>query len=401
MTAPRTVRVLAVLGALSLASYAAPAQAGPGAERLPVPDHATIVVHGRGYGHGHGLSQYGAEGAARKGLSARQIVHFYYPHTRSGSYHGTVKVLITADTDDDATVVAQSGMSVRDLGTGQVTQLPTTGDAAGASRWRLSAGADGGTDVSYLTDGWHDWLQLAGDGEFRRHGGLSLVAASGVVDYRGSLQLRTPTNGPAAARVTVNRVSLDSYVRAVVPREMPASWHLAALKAQAIAARTYAAYEVQHSTNRLYQLCDTSLCQVYGGRSAEYPSTNRAVRQTAGRIRTYHGEAAFTQFSASDGGWTSDGGEPYLVAQKDPYDGWSGNPVHTWTVKLRARTVEKEWPKLGNLKSLTVDQRDGHGRWGGRALQVTLRGSKRDIIVSGETFRFTLGLRSNWFALRV
>jgi SpoIID/LytB domain protein len=399
MTASRTARLLAVAGALVLTSYGDPASAHGGPDRLPVPHHATITVHGRGYGHGHGLSQYGAEGAARQGLGAKQIVRFYYPHTRGGSYDGTVKVLITEDTDDDLTVVAASGMSVRDLGTGQLTPLPTTGDGSDATRWRLSAAPGGGTEVSYLTDAWHDWMQLSGDGELRRHGGLSLVVGSGVVDYRGALQLRTPAGASGSARVTVNRVRLDAYVRAVVPREMPPSWHLAALKAQAVAARTYAAYEVQHSTNPLYQLCDTSLCQVYGGRSAEYPSTDRAVQETAGQIRTYHGEAAFTQFSASDGGWTSDGGQPYLVAQKDPYDGWSGNKVSPWTSKVKAATIQKAWPKLGTLRSLTVDQREGHGQWGGRALQVTLGGSRRDIIVSGDTFRLTLGLRSTWFDL--
>ena len=134
----------------------------------------------------------------------------------------------------------------------------------------------------------------------------------------------------------MNRVPLDAYVQAVVPNEMPALWHQAALRAQAIAARSYAAYEVSHSNNPVYQLCDTSLCQVYGGKSSEYPSTNEAVAKTAGQIRTHHGSAAFTQFSASDGGWTSDGGQPYLPAQKDPYDGWSGNPVHTWAAGSRS-----------------------------------------------------------------
>jgi stage II sporulation protein D len=401
MTAPRTARALAALGAVMMTAYAAPAGAAGGPERLPVPGGATVTIHGRGYGHGHGLSQYGAEGAARQGLSAKQIVHFYYPHTKAGTAKGIAKVLITADSDNDTTVVAEPGISVRDLGTGATTPLPTTGAGADATKWRMSADPAGGTDVSYLTDTWHVLTTLRGDGEFQRHGGLSLVVGSATVDYRGSLQSRTPENGSANARVTVNRVSLDSYVRAVVPREMPSYWHQAALKAQAIAARTYASYEIEHSTNRLYQLCDTSLCQVYGGRSAEVASTDRAVKDTARQIRTFHGDAAFTQFSASDGGWTSDGGEPYLPARKDPYDGWSGNHVSPWTTKVKAAVIDKAWPKLGHLRSITVDQRDGHGQWGGRALVVTLGGSKRNIIVSGDSFRFTLGLRSSWFDLKV
>lgn len=399
------VATIGLVGGSTGSASSADSSPSPGshrvAERLPVPGNGRLTLHGRGYGHGHGLSQYGAEGAARQGLTARQIIHFYYPHTKAGTAAHTVRVLISADTDDNTTVVAQPGTSVRDLATGTTTALPTDGDAAAATEWRLSArdGGGTGTDVSYLTDTWHLWTTLGGDGELLRHGGLSLVVGAGTVDYRGSLQSLTPTDGKAGQRVTVNRLAMDAYLRSVVPREMPASWHPAALKAQAIAARTYASYEVEHSTNPLYQLCDTSSCQVYGGRSSEYPSTDQAVEATAGQIRTYRGDAAFTQFSASDGGWTSDGGEPYLVAQKDPYDAWSGNHVSPWTTRLAARTIEHRWPKLGRLRSITIDQREGHGRWGGRVLQLTLDGSRRHLIISGDAFRLTLGLRSTWFTV--
>ena len=108
---------------------------------------------------------------------------------------------------------------------------------------------------------------------------------------------------------------------------MPASWQPAALRAQAIAARTYAAFEVADSTNPVYQLCDTTSCQVYGGKSAEVASTNAATTATAGQIRTFHGAPAFTQFSASNGGWMSAGSQPYLAAKQDPFDPWSGQPL--------------------------------------------------------------------------
>ncbi len=139
-----------------------------------------------------------------------------------------------------------------------------------------------------------------------------------MVTYRGTLQSRSLPGSPARHRVTVNRVSLDDYVRGVIPREMPASWRPAALRAQAIAARTYAAFEVADSTNPVYQLCDTTSCQVYGGKSAEFASTNAATTATAGQIRTFHGAPAFTQFSASNGGWMSAGSQPYLAASRTP-----------------------------------------------------------------------------------
>ena len=387
----------AALAAVALGHVSAQAQA----QSLRIPAGATITVAGRGYGHGHGLSQYGAQGAAAQGRSATQIVRFYYPHTQAGTASDVVRVHITADTDDNTTVVARAGLKVRNLATGATRAVPTKGAAGHAKRWRLSAGAGGVTKVSYQAGGWHVWRKFRGDGELRAHGPLRLVLPSSVVTYRGTLQSRSLPGSPAKHRVTVNRVALDDYVRGVIPREMPALWHQAALRAQAIAARTYAAFEVANSTNRVYQLCDTSACQVYGGRSAEFASTNQATTATAGQIRTFHGAAAFTQFSASNGGWTSAGGQPYLAAKKDPFDPWSGNPYRSWRTRVSPTAVEKAWPALGTLTSITIDQRDGNGKWGGRVLGMTLHGSSHDVSLSGDSFRSVLGLRSTWFNLTV
>jgi stage II sporulation protein D len=393
----------AVTGVLTAAALtlggACVAHGAVGAPALRVPDRATLKIDGHGFGHGHGLSQYGAQGAARQGLSAQQIVRFYYPHTRAGTAKGPVRVHITGDTDNNTTVAARAGLKVRSLGTGTTTAVPTRGPASKATRWRLSAGAAGTTKVSYLTGAWHAWKKLDGDGEFRAPGSLRLVLPSSVVTYRGTLQLRSLPGSPARQRVTVNRVALDDYVRGVIPREMPALWDQAALRAQAIAARSYAAFEVADSTNRVYQLCDTSTCQVYGGRSAEFASTNQATTATAGQIRTFHGAPAFTQFSSSNGGQLAAGSQPYLVAKKDPYDGWPGNPNHTWTTQVTARAVEKAFPSIGNLQSITVTQRDGLGQWHGRVISMKLVGSTGTLTPSGDTFRSALGLRSTWFTV--
>jgi stage II sporulation protein D len=369
-------------------------------ERIDVPDHATLTVDGRGYGHGHGMSQYGAEGAARKGLSAKKIVEFYYPHTKAGHAGGKVRVLISADTDDNTTVVNEPGLRVHDLGGGATRALPTTGAAGHASQWRLSPGKGGKTRVSYRHDGWHVWRKLAGDGEFRAAKPITLVVGSSRVTYRGWLQSRTPTGAPPSRRVTVNKVSLEGYVRGVIPREAFPSWHQAALRAQAIAARSYAAFEEADSTNTVYQLCDTTACQVYGGKSAEVASTNLATAKTAGQVRTFHGAPAFTQFSSSNGGWLAAGSQRYLVAKKDPYDGWSGNPNHTWTTKVTAATIEKAF-HLGNLESISITARDGNGQWNGRVEDMKLVGSKATVTPSGDDFRSRLGLRSTWFDITV
>ena len=91
----------------------------------------------------------------------------------------------------------------------------------------------------------------------------------------------------------------------------------------------------------------------------------------------------------------------YQQARRDPYDGWSGNPVHDWSVTVGDGAFESRWPALGNLRRITVLRRDGNGDWGGRALSVRLVGSRGTVTVSGDTLRSTLGLRSSWVTFRV
>ena len=352
------------------------------------------------------MSQWGAQGAATKGLSAKQIVQFYYPHTKAGHAGGKVRVLVCADSDDNTTVVNRSRLRVHDLKSGSASALPAKGKAGHATQWRMSPGKGGRTKVSYRNQGWHLWSKLSGDGEFTAAEPITLVTGSGKVTYRGALQSRTPRRAESrcsvgARRVTVNKTSLEAYVQGVIPREAFPSWRQAALRAQAIAARSYAAFEEADSTNPVYQLCDTTSCQVYGGKTAEVASTNKATAKTKGQVRTYHGKPAFTQFSASNGGWLAAGSQPYLVAKKDPYDGVKDNPNHTWTVHRTAGEVEKAFPALGNLQKINVLQRDGNGKWNGRIESMKLVGSKGSTTVSGDTFRSNLGLLSTWFDISV
>ena len=103
--------------------------------------------------------------------------------------------------------------------------------------------------------------------------------------------------------------------------------------------------------------------------------SNAAVDATAGRVLHYGGKPAFTQFSSSSGGWLSAGSQPYLVAKADPYDGHSGNPMHTWTTTLTRGAIQNAYPSLGTLRRVLVTQRDGHGEWYGRVEQMRLDGS--------------------------
>jgi stage II sporulation protein D len=307
-------------------------------------------------------------------------------------------VLISADTTSDLIVSAAPKLSVRDLGSKTSYVLPSL---RGVTRWRLNVDS-GNTVVGYYDGVWHRYRPggapyLAGDGQFHAAVPLTLWTPSGSRTYRGYLRSASPTPG-SSSRDTVNIVSLDSYVQGVLPAEMPASWSSQALQAQAVAARTYATWEREANAGRQYQICDTSACQVYRGFSAEDPRGNAAVVATLKQILTYDGEAAFTQFSSSSGGWTTAGSRPYLPAKADPYDDFAGNPVHDWTLLLPASRITKAYPSLGRLKRLHVTRRDGHGQWQGRVVTVVLDGTRHDVSLSGDAFSSRFGLRSSWFA---
>jgi SpoIID/LytB domain protein len=187
----------------------------------------------------------------------------------------------------------------------------------------------------------------------------------------------------------VNVVSLEHYLKGVVPQEVPASWPRHAVRAQAVAARTYAAHERAASGT----ICDTTMCQVYGGFSAEHPDSNAAIKATARRILTYGGKPAFTQFSASNGGWTAKGPFPYQPGKKDPYD----DMYRGWSVTFTGNQITRHWNGLGNLRSVRVLSRDGNGPWGGRAVKLRVRGSQGSVDVDADRFMLFVGLRSTLF----
>ncbi len=381
----------ASLGAVASGLVASPAAA---ADTWDVPRSASITIKGHGYGHGRGMSQYGAEGAAREGLGWQEITDFYYPGTDLGRARGQIRVHVSADTSDDLVVAPRSGLTVTDLGTDEQRTLPDRD----TNRWRVVP-SDAGHRVQWL-DGarWRTWRTLSGNGAFAAAGEpVSLVTPGGTRAYRGRLTA-VPLSG---GRVTVNTVRLESYLRGVVPLEMPALWSPAAVRAQAVAARTYAAYERAHPRSSAFDVYDTTASQVYGGVGAEHSASDAAIRATRRRILKHDGAAAFTQFSSSNGGWTVRGTLPYQQAQHDPYDDWSGNPVHDWSMTVWDSTFENAWPSLGNLRRIRVVGRDGNGDWGGRVTGLRLVGSRNTVTVSGDTLRSALGLRSTWVTFRV
>src|SRR5215216_2269006 len=134
------------------------------------------------------------------------------------------------------------------------------------------------------------------------------------------------TPGAFSGVDAVNHVALDQYLQGVVPDESPPSWPLEALKAQAVAARTYAVATMKPGAS--FDLYPDTRSQVYGGVAAEEPSTNQAVAETRGEVVTFEGRPVVTFFFSTSGGRTEDventplgnQPQPWLKSVDDPYD---------------------------------------------------------------------------------
>jgi stage II sporulation protein D len=178
--------------------------------------------------------------------------------------------------------------------------------------------------------------------------GPNPLSLAGHGSYRGNLEFRPVGNSVQ----TVDAVGLDDYVRGVIAAEMPASWAMAALEAQAVAARTYAI--TSNVNGNGYQLYPDTRSQMYGGVSAETPTTDAAVAATRGQILTYNGAPAVSYFFSSSGGYTENienawlgaAPEPWLRGVSDPYDNVAGNPYYRWSYRM---TLAKAARKLHSL----------------------------------------------------
>lgn len=421
MRAARVLRgaLVAALAAVPLAVLpAAPALAE---EVYPRPADGVFRFEGHGWGHGHGMNQWGAEGAARQGVLAKAILDAYYPGTAQQTLTSrAIRVLIEEDDHYDLVVKAASGLAVRDLATNVRYVLPS-----GPAKWRIVADSAGMHVQSYVSSWSGNWqldgkTSMTGPLQFEGPAQERLYFANGSArDYRGVL--RATRAGTASINV-VNVLDLESYLLGVVPREASGSFKAEALKAQAIAARSYSRYKMDHvSSSRAYDICSTTSCQVYGGvryvssggsvTELEYAATTNAVNATKGVMRTYNGAAIFAEFSSSNGGWSTTGSFPYLQAKADPWDAIA-SPSHDWTGQVTVAQLEARYPAVGRLTRLRVTRRDGNGDWGGRVKEVVLEGINSNgaatsvtttgggIYLANTWPASANGLRGSWWHIR-
>ncbi len=172
------------------------------------------------------------------------------------------------------------------------------------------------------------------------------------------------------ALLVINIVDIEDYLLSVVPSENPASWPIESLKAQAVAARTYAYYQFLHREDWAYDLVDYAGDQAYGGMEKEHPRSTKAVKATAGEILTYDNKPILAMFSANSGGYTADSKsvfslhKPYLVARKDPasLEGSMANWTRKYTLSEVVSALRKINIDADGLKRIEAEEVGPSGR---------------------------------------
>jgi stage II sporulation protein D len=226
-------------------------------------------------------------------------------------------------------------------------------------------------------------------------------AANGLVFigdrwFRGTIDVSV-TNGKLLA---LNLVDMESYLYGVVGAEMPSSWSLEALKAQAVAARTYALYNWTQRHDQPYDLGDTTRWQVYKGAQEEADSIRKAVDATSGRVMTYKGQLINAMYHDTSGGRTEDvkalnGADdaPYLASVED-FD--QDSPYYRWQITLPiAKVVSSLALNIGNLLQLRADQQTATGR----PLTLVAVGNKGTQTFKASEIRSKLRLKSEFFEI--
>lgn len=398
----RPVLVVALIALLTSGAAPAAGTTAPATVAMAASSGRMTFV-GHGWGHGRGMGQYGALGyAVDFGKTYTWILGHYYggANLSSGGTPATLDVELTRFTGKDL-LVAGGGLTVNGAGT-----------AAGVAALRVHARGDGTFEVFTAAGCGGPWSSVGVVGS-----GVAVGSSSGMVSVCESTMLRTYRGSlvsvwTAGSSYAFNRVAVEDYLRGVVPRESPASWAslgsgrgAEALKAQAVAARSYA---LASSRTSGAKTCDTTSCQVYLG-YAEQPyggavkrledaRTDAAVAATAGQVLRLasNGAVARAEFSSSTGGYTAGGTFP---AVPDDGDSVGLNPNHDWTTEIATSDVAAKLG-LAGIRSFDVTARNGLGEDGGRVTSVTVvdtSGASHPF--TGDEIRVKLGLKSNWFVV--
>lgn len=358
---------------------------------------AFYTVTGRGFGHGVGMSQYGAQGyATKKNWKFRTILTHYYSRTTIGTISNVTLRVLLRDAPTRVSVKSTAASTLYDERTRRrrsLTAGQTYSVAPYSGRFRVRNLSTG----RLVADLVGPVRVLPGSAPIRM---LSPNAnGEAGLAYRGFLRF-----GLSADRLrTVNHLPVESYLKGVVPAEMPASWHAEALKAQAVAARSYAIAGRRRSGD--FDLYATARSQYYGAVNAERTATNRAIVATAGLVVKYSGSVIPAFFHSTSGGMTENiehvwGGSALGWAKSvvDPYD--TVSPYHIWH-SVRRYTPTQLDAKLGSeVKGFLTGVAITSTGVSPRVKWLRIGGTGGTSWIRGSTFKSRLALRSTWFGVR-
>lgn len=268
--------------------------------------------------------------------------------------------------------------AIRDQQGQQIAQVPQ-----GRS---LTVAAQGGQVKAANAVGTSFWVEPGPDG----------YVFIGDRWYRGRVLVMSNGSGVTA----INYVDLEHYLYSVVGSEMPTSWPLEALKAQAVAARSYALHRRNQSRSPHYDVGSTTAYQVYGGLGEETESTQAAVEGTRSQVLTHGGQVIEAVFHSSSGGHTENvediwsQARPYLRGVQD-FD--AGAPVFEWIQTLSNDEFSQIMPDVGRLVSAVPQRTTPRGR----IQEILVEGDRGSRLLTGSDFRSALGLRSTLFSIAV
>jgi stage II sporulation protein D len=341
----------------------------------------TWILKGRGNGHGVGMSQYGAYGYARAGKGYHWILRHYYRGTsvdRLGQAR-VVRVLLRIDPDNVFFTGARRACG-RQLDPAR----------------RYQAHRHGAT-VRLRTE---DGRRLSGCGGKLRAAGGGRVTVSGLGAYRGALEV-VPTRSAAGSLNVINAVSVERYVRGVVPGEVPHTWPYPALRAQTVAARSFALSGGVDGNG--FDLYADTRSQVYGGIAVETARTNRAAADTRGEVVKHGSEIAQTFYFSTSGGRTESVENsfygpsiPYLRSVVDRFDFYS--PLHTWTLRFSGAEISSRLGRYlkGKLRRIVVVDRGDSPR----IVWARLVGTRGTTGIRGDSLQYALGAYDRWMSFR-
>jgi stage II sporulation protein D len=189
----------------------------------------------------------------------------------------------------------------------------------------------------------------------------------------------------------INILDVEAYLYGVVPKEMSPQWHPEALKAQAIAARTYALDQKEKNKDKDYDIIADTTFQVYGGAGAESGRSNQAVDETKGMVLLYDGQLALAYFHANSGGMTEDAKRvwstdiPYLKMVRDVYS--MKAPNCSWTLSLSVDKIRKALSskglEIGSIERLVPVEVSPSGR----VMKIKIFHGGKEVILNGNDFR--------------